>query len=467
MKLKIEPTSNHLLYLFISFILISPFLFGLKDLVEPKFFSRENPSILMIKDVRLFDGEKIVPQVTVLIESNRIKALGKEILIPDGAMVVDGRGRTLLPGLIDSHVHVVIPQALEQALIFGVTTVIDMFMDVGLMKDIKQKQQEGKAQNMAYLLSAGTLATAPGGHGTEYGLKIPTLTKPEEAASFVEARIAEGSDFIKIIYDSGENYFRPTPTLDLATIEALIKEAHRRNKKVVVHAATLQNCLEVLNLGADGLAHLYFDDAFDPNFGRLVAQRKAFVIPTLTVLESLSGINEPTSLINDPALSPFLRVADLRSLKSKMPFEVPAEKRRKLSEIRRRVIQQLKDNGVTILAGTDVPNPGTTMGVSLHHELELLVWAGLTPLEALKTATSLPAGKFGLKERGKIKPGYLADLVLVEGKPDEEIKATRRIVAVWKEGIKIDRDSYRQQVAMEKEKLDQLKIFRLQKSVQK
>lgn len=446
-----------LIFFLLSSIFSLLFLYGRGNLLAANFFDQESPLILAIKNVRVFDGEKIIPQATVLIESNRIKAVGKEIVIPEGAEVIDGQGKTLLPGLIDSHVHVVTSQALEQALIFGVTTVIDMFMDVGLMKEIKKKQAEGKATNMAYLVSAGTLATAPGGHGTEYGLKIPTLTKPDEAAAFVEARISEGSDFIKIIYDSGEAYFRPTPTLDLATIDALIKEAHRRHKIVIVHAATLKNCLDVLNLGADGLAHLYFDDAFDPNFGRLVAQKKAFVIPTLTVLESLSGINEPTSLIDDPALSPFLRPADLRSLKSKIPVEIPAEKRKKLSETRRRVIQQLKANRVPILAGTDVPNPGTAMGASLHHELELLVWAGLTPLEALRAATSQPAEKFGLKERGWIKPGYFADLVLVNGHPDEEIKATRRIEAVWKEGIKVDRESYRQQVVMDKEKLEQLK----------
>lgn len=461
MNLKLKQIKNKIFHPFVFFILASilavAFLLGRENLVEAKFFDQGNPLVLAIKNVRVFDGEKIIPQATVLIESNRIKALGEEISIPDGATVIDGQGRTLLPGLIDSHVHVVTPQALEQALIFGVTTVIDMFMDVGLMKNIKQKHEKGEAKNMAYLVSAGTLATAPGGHGTEYGLKIPTLTRPEEAASFVEARIAEGSDFIKIIYDSGEAYFRPWPTLDLATIEALINEAHRQGKKVVIHAATLKNCVDVLNLGADGLAHLYFDDSFDPNFGRLVAQRKAFVIPTLTVLESLSGINEPTSLIDDPALSSFLQPADLRSLKSKIPVQIPAEKRKKLSEIRQRLIQQLKENKVPILAGTDVPNPGTAMGASLHYELELLVWAGLSPLEALKAATSLPAEKFGLKDRGWIKPGYLADLILVDGHPDEEIKATRQIGAVWKEGVKVDRETYRQQVAREKERLEQLK----------
>lgn len=412
---------------------------------------------LVIKEVRIFDGFKLIPQASLLVEGNRIKYLGQNILIPEGAEVIEGRGKTLLPGLIDSHVHVISIQMLEQAPVFGVTAVVDMFMDVNLMKSIKKRQSEGQARNMAHLISAGILATAPSGHGTEYGLEIPTLKGPEEAQAFVRDRLSEGSDFIKIIYDSGESYFKPWPTLDLPTIKALIDEAHRNKKLVVVHASTLKKCLEVLNLGADGLAHLYFDDSFSKNFARQVARRKAFIIPTLTVLESFAGIYRASSLIEDVYLSPYLRPQDLTSLQSRVSTEISEEKREHLSRLRQRVVRQLKENGVPLLAGTDVPNPGTAMGASLHHELELLVLAGLKPLEALRAATSVPAEKFGLTNRGKIKPGYYADLVLVEGNPAEDIKATRKIVMVWKEGMKIDREKYKETVSREKEMVEKLK----------
>jgi len=424
-------------------------------LITPVFGQEKDLPVIAIKDVQIFNGEKVLPQATVIIASGRVKAVGKNITLPPGAEIIDGRGKTLLPGLIDSHVHVVSPQALEKALIFGVTAVIDMFMDVNLMKDIKQRQAEGQAKNMAYLVSAGILATAPGGHGTQYGVKIPPLTRPEEAGPFVEARIKEGSDFIKIIYDSGEAYFQPRPTLDLATIAALIQEAHRRQKKVIVHAATLQNCQDVLKLGADGLAHIYFNNAFDPDFGRLAAAQKAFIIPTLAVLESLSGINEATTLVEDPNLSSYLMPDDVRSLQSRFPANIPSEVKEGLSETRKKVIGQLRESKVPLLSGTDAPNPGTAYGVSLHHELELLVWAGLPPLEALKAATSLPAEKFGLDGRGVIKPGAVADLLLVDGNPLEDIKATRRIISVWKEGWLVDREKYRQEVAREREKIEQ------------
>lgn len=103
----------------------------------------------------------------------------------------------------------------------------------------------------------------------------------------------------------------------------------------------------------------------------------------------------------------------------------------------------MKAAGVRVLAGTDAPNPGTSHGVSMHRELELLVQAGMTPLEALAAGTSLPADVFGLAGRGYIASGRRADLVLVEGDPTSDIKATRAIVGVWKRGIPVDLASYR------------------------
>ena len=102
-------------------------------------------------------------------------------------------------------------------------------------------------------------------------------------------------------------------------------------------------------------------------------------------------------------------------------------------------VRGLRAAGVTILAGTDVPNPGTAQGASLHGEMELLVEAGLTPAEALRAATSAPAEVFGLKDRGRIAPGLRADLVLVEGDPSLDIRATRAIVGIWKAGSAVER----------------------------
>lgn len=94
----------------------------------------------------------------------------------------------------------------------------------------------------------------------------------------------------------------------------MIETARERGKLVVVHAATLQNCLDVIEAGGDGLAHLFFNDAFAPDFGRLAAQKKVFVIPTLSVLKAMSGTSEASSLAEDPKLSPYLNPMDLQML---------------------------------------------------------------------------------------------------------------------------------------------------------
>lgn len=407
----------------------------------------------VIKNVQIFDGEQIIPKGSVVFEKGKITAVGRKVKIPERAEVLDARGHTLLPGLIDAHVHVWDQQNLKQSLVFGVTTVIDMFMDVKTMTDMKRMQSSGRAHDRAYLVSAGTLVTAPGGHGTQYGVSISTITKPEEAQEFVDARIAEGSDFIKIIYDDGSAYSMPRPTLDKETLRAVIEAAHRRGKIVVVHAATLQNCLDVFEAGGDGLAHLYFNDAFDPEFGRLAAQKKVFVIPTLSVLKAMSGTSEASSLTEDSRMSAFLMPADIQMLEQSFPFQTS----RTAYEAAERALKQLRAGAVPILAGTDAPNPGTTYGASLHGELELLVKAGLTPLEALKAATSLPAAKFNLVDRGRIKPGLKADLVLVKGDPTGDIKATRNITAVWRDGVKVDREEYQIQIRQAVEALKRQK----------
>lgn len=407
----------------------------------------------VIKNVSVFDGDKIILEATVVMENGKITAVGRNGAIPEESEIIDGTGQTLLPGLIDAHVHIWEQQNLKQSLAFGVTTVIDMFMSAETMTALKKIQSTGKAFDRAFLVSPGTLVTAPGGHGTQYGVPIPTLSKPEEAQEFVDARIAEGSDFIKIIYDDGSAYSMSRPTLDRATLRAVIEAAHKKGRLVVVHAATLQNCLDVFEAGGDGLAHLFFNDAHDPEFGRLAARKKVFVIPTLSVLKSMSGSRAVSSLLEDPRLLPWLNPTDIQMLKRSFPFRTHED----AYEAAEEALRQLKAEAVPILAGTDAPNPGTTYGASLHGELELLVKAGLTPLEALKAATSVPAEKFNLADRGRIQTGMIADLVLVKGDPTMDIRATRDIRAVWRNGLKLDREEYQAQVRQAVEALERQK----------
>jgi imidazolonepropionase-like amidohydrolase len=400
--------------------------------------SPDNGNSFVIRGARVFDGRKALEQTDVWIEGGKIKAVGKNLKVPSDVKTVGAAGNTLLPGLIDSHTHAW-GTALKEAEIFGVTTELDMFTDAKYMQQIKKDQAEGKDLDLADLRSAGTLATAPGGHGTEYGIQVPTLSAPSEAQAWVDARVAEGSDYIKIIVDDASAYGGHRPTLNNDTLKALIDAAHKDGKLAVVHIGNQQEAHDAIAAGADGLAHLFADSAPASDFAKFAAAHHVFIVPTLDVLESVSGIASGESLTTDPRLAPYLTNDDVTNLKRSFPkFSTsPSEK------YGEQTVAQLKAAHVPILAGTDAPNPGTSHGASIHRELELLVRSGLTPPEALAAATSVPATAFHLDDRGVIAPGKHADLLLVKGNPTQDITATRDIVSVWKLGVEDDRASYR------------------------
>jgi imidazolonepropionase-like amidohydrolase len=396
----------------------------------------------VIRNVRVFDGRRVIDDADVSVKGDKITAVGKHLDVASDARVIDGSGATLLPGLIDAHTHT-FGDALKDAIAFGVTTELDMFTDIKYVQQVKRLEAQGKNRNAADLRSAGTLATVRGGHGTEYGFSIPTLSTPAEAKGWVNARVKEGSDYIKIVYDDGREYGFERPTLSKETMKSVIDAAHEQHKLAVEHIGTQQQARDAIEAGADGLAHLFTVSAPRPDFAALVAAHHVFVVPTLTVLEGVSGRPSGESLTKDLRLEPFLTRANIDNLKKAFPkFSTPLDE--KYAEA---AVRDLKAAGVSILTGTDAPNPGTAHGASLHRELELLVRSGMTPVEALTSATSVPAATFNLDDRGTIAAGKRADLVLVKGDPTNDIKATRSIVAVWKAGVPVDRDAYRNKIA--------------------
>lgn len=405
--------------------------------------TRVQSSATLIRDARIFDGERILTGNHVLIRDGRIEAVGPELAAPADARVVEARGMTLLPGLIDAHTHT-FGDALREAVMFGVTTELDMFTEPRMAATLRAEQQAGRAEGRADLLSAGVLATAPGGHGTEYGFPIPTLQRPDEADAWVEARIAEGSDWIKIVYDDGALFGLNWPTVDRATLEALIRATHRRDRLAVVHVSTLAQARDAIEAGADGLVHLFTDTMPGDAFIEAVRERGAFVIPTLVVLKSITGEGGAAPLVEDDRIAPLLTPASEANLRQAFPARGDAVER---FAIPLRTVARLHGAGVAVLAGTDAPNPGTAHGAAMHRELELLVQAGLTEVEALRAATSVPARAFRLADRGRIAAGMKADLLLVRGDPTGDIGATRAIEAVWKDGVRVDRDDWTRSVA--------------------
>jgi imidazolonepropionase-like amidohydrolase len=391
---------------------------------------------VLIEGARVFDGTRVLPNAQVLVIDGRIAAVGARVQAPADIDRVDGRGKTLLPGLIDAHTHSW-GEARRDALRFGVTAELDMLGDWHRLPALKRERASLARTAEADLWSAGAAVTAPGGHGTQYGMQVPTLDENGDPAAFAAARIAEGSDYVKLIIEdlSAHSETRRIPTITHAQARAAIVATQRADRLAVVHVSRLRDGKAAIEAGADGLVHI-FTEPGDADFVAQAKRHKAFVVPTLTVLAGIAHTGEGAAIAGDARLSPWLGREQIDSLKSSFgPGQPnPAQLNHALANVR-----ALHAAGVDILAGTDAGNPGTTHGASLHGELALLVRAGLSPTEALAAATSVPARRFGLNDRGRIAPSLRADLVLVDGDPTRDIRATRDIVTVWKNGYAVER----------------------------
>lgn len=392
----------------------------------------------VVRGARVFDGQAMRDHLDVTVRDGTIVHVGRTAPSAD-LPAVDGTGGTLLPGLVDAHVHVGSRSALRRSLIFGVTSVVDMFMDHELAAEARR--DHGRIDE-AYLVSAGTLVTAPGGHGTQQFVgDIPTLETPHDATAFVRARLEEGSDFIKVVYDDFEELGTPMPTLDSATLAAVVHAAHEAGAKVVVHALAASRAREAVRVGVDILAHLPIDQELTPDDARELAERGVTVIATLTLLANLTR-SPHKRVADDDRLQPYLTRRDIVDLRRPPPATAATISLQDAA----RSVRLLREAGVAILAGTDAPTVSSAHGVSIHGELELLVAAGFSPEEALRAATSEPCRVFDLVDRGIVRAGAVADLVLVDGDLAADVTTTRATREVWRSGIRVDRERYRQDV---------------------
>jgi imidazolonepropionase-like amidohydrolase len=416
-------------------------LYLLSTAFASPFALSQTPAIAqLIRDVRVFDGERVLQHRSVLIENGKITQIyGRAVTAPN-AEIIEGEGRTLLPGLIDAHVHIPdhAEDAARQALVLGVTTQLDMFSAGERLQRIKAIESEDRP-DLSDLRTAGAGATVPGGHPTQMGgPPFPTLTGPEQAQAFVDARIAEGSDYIKIIHDDGSTWpwtNKRVPMLDNPTMRALVDAAHKRGKLAVVHVLSEQQARDAIAAGADGLAHLFLGESVSADFGQTAASRHLFVIPTLSTLYLNCGRSPGPAILADPHLGRYIREQWHGSMNMPKPDPSASHLCKGTDDGMHKLIRA----GVVLLTGTDAPAPGATYGASVHGELELLVRDGLTPTQALAAATSVPARVFRLSDRGLIRPGLRADLLLVQGDPTKDIVDTRNIVAVWKRGVRVQR----------------------------
>lgn len=422
--------------------------------------------VTAITNVQIFDGNQMIAPRHVVMKGESIISVGGDI--PADATIIDGENATLMPGLIDAHVHTSIG-GLRDALKFGVTTELEMNGDFTKRgREIQLKNVNGVAD----VRSAGTAITAPGGHPDEllpdgdeipeFVLKeleklseedreamlaayahdheeIPQVTTVEEAIKHVHTQVENGADYIKIMIEEGTVMGAPgLPVLSDEILKTAVTEAHKLNKLVIAHVLTARSSQEAIDLGVDGLGHLFIDrPEYTSELVNSIASSGGFVTPCLVLNSSIIG-NPASELANDPRVHSKLSPDWIDILNSSFNTFPQGNMENSFKNV-----MDLHRAGVDILVGTDVapvPIPslgGLAHGASVHHEMQLLVKAGFTPIEALQSATSKPARCFGLVDRGRIAEGARADLILVNGDPITNISDTLSIKAIWFKGVQI------------------------------
>ncbi|WP_433562493.1 amidohydrolase family protein [Nocardia sp. CA-151230] len=355
--------------------------------------SSSSASRTALDNVRVFDGRALTEPTTVVIDGDHI---GTD---DTGAERLDAGGAILLPGFIDAHVHIHDAQTPGLLAAHGVTTGLDMASLAEVVAELRN------TVGTSDIRSAGMAIVGPEGmHGKFLG-EPAIIRSADQAESAVSQRHSTGSDYIKLVLEApGDG------GPDAAAAKAVVAEAHARDLLVIAHATNPAAYIMALDAGVDIITHVPVVSALpQPVIARLAAEGKV-VVPTLTMMEGMAAAHGVPGAFADALAN----------------------------------VGALRAAGVPILAGTDAnSSPGVPMnpafGASLHHELELLVRAGLSPAEALDAATALPAKHFGLTDRGAIAPGLRADLVLLDADPLADITATTQIRGVWSAGIPVPR----------------------------
>ncbi len=350
----------------------------------------------VLRNVRLFEGDAFGEATELAFEDGRITTTrdGRD---DETAVVVDGGGGFVLPGLIDCHVHLYGPETLTELARHGVTTALDMSSPAPLVSALRGRR--GVTDIRSGMMALSSPASAHAQRMKDIPAAREALVEDVTAvAAAVTRRVEQGADYIKVVID--------LPGFDQATVDAIVTEAHRHGLKTVAHASRSDAVEMAQRAGFDVLTHVPLDRPIDDERAAALAAAGVVVVPTLTMMK---GIVERLAGTGGPGPR----------------YEPAAES-----------VTALHRAGVTVLVGTDANRTPAApasppMGVSLHDELALLVDTGLTPAEALRAATSAAADHFDLPDRGRLVVGLRADLVLLERDPTSDIDATRSIRGVW------------------------------------
>jgi imidazolonepropionase-like amidohydrolase len=354
--------------------------------------------------------------VAVLVQGGRITAIETEGHAPEGAETLDLTGLTLLPGLIDSHVHIAtapgpLVEALDLFLDYGVTAVKDVGSPLGAILALREQVARGRVDGPR-IVTVGPMLNPTGGHpsATIYvgepeliNSATRAVDDPTTARGVVRTLHREGVDQIKCMLTGCAGWGSCT-RMRSDVFAAIVDEAHLHKLKVVVHTDAPQDVKEAISVGADGVEHGVTFGVLDRALARQIAQSGTVYVPTVMVAANYSP--EP--------LSRFIERLTL-----------------------------LRKAGARVVVGTDAENPAAVWGVALHKELQQMVAAGYTTMEALIAATRHGAEHLGIDAQvGTIEVGKQADLIALANDPLADVAALADVRLVLRGG-RIVRDRRR------------------------
>jgi imidazolonepropionase-like amidohydrolase len=421
----------------------------------PRAGAQTKARIVVLKGARLIDGtgRPAIENSVLVIEGDRIMSAGPAagITIAKDADVRDVSGKTIMPALINLHGHLglstngadVAPQytqenvvkQLNKYLSYGIATVASFGQDEDEIFKVRDAQHAGN-------VSGARVFTA--GHGfLEYtGRSNPNDHRyrpqnPEEARADVRELAAHHPDYVKMWVDDGLGH---GTKIKPEIYQAIIDEAHKQHIRVFAHEYYLGDAKALLAAGIDGFAHSIRDQAVDNDVMQTMKARGVFLIPTLVrdevlfaYADNLKWLDDPFFKAGyDPAALAFVRSPDNVEKGRKDP---DIAKYRAGLEMAKKNLKTLSDNGVKIAFGTDSGIPTRFPGYFEHRELQLMVEAGLTPMQAIVAATGTNTEILGgAKEFGTLQAGRRADFLVLDANPLADIHNTEKLAAVWQSG---------------------------------
>ena len=431
----------------------------------------------LIRNARIFIGDgRVIESGSVLVRHGRIAQVF-DGPAPDAAALkaepIEASGKTVLPGLIDVHVHIGAPggvygdfkemaaehvseRALAQYLYSGVTTVKSTGDQLDSSIDLRKRVSDGVLLG-SELYASGPLFTTEGGHGTEYFswlagpqkaqameqfVRLPKT--PDEARAQVRALKAGGVDAIKAVLESGRTG-RLFERMDSAVFRAVVDEAHAQTLPIAVHTGSSRDVEDAVNAGADGIEHGSFADPITDTVFRTMARNGIAYDPTLTVLEGIRDFSAGrTDLLSRSLVQQVVSQKLLSGTRNALEKTTPNPRQAAgidgaMAIARDNLVRAWKA-GVPLVTGSDAGNVLVFHGPTVHRELQLWVEAGIPPAVALQAATYNAAKLLRADARiGLVTAGRSANLIVVDGDPTKDIAATERISLVVVKGERVRR----------------------------